>query len=182
MGDVLTATTSLEHSAKRTVGMDKGEQTWTSTLTSQRTWADGTGTGAAQDVFCVTRTITAAAFENLDLTSLTQDDDDGTTVRTVTFVQIKAIMIKNTTAAGTGGYLVVGGGTDNAGAADAWTGTAGQGWLVDDSDLLHIPNDSEICMTFGPGVSVTNTSNDILGLGAVTQDQTYTIHIIGDTA
>ena len=182
MADTLSAKTTIEFAATYSQPMDSGVSKWTPTVTSQRSWADGTGTGAAQDVFCVSRTIAAAAFENLDLTALVQDDAAAATVRTVVFVQIKAILIRNTTAAGTGGYLTVGGGTNCGGAADAWVGTAGQGWLKDDTDLLYIPNDSEICMTFSPGVTVTNTDADVLGLGATTQNQTYTIMILGDTA
>ncbi len=179
MADILSAATTVEISSTRTVGMDKASQTWTPTNTRQRTWANGTGSSQAEDHFCVTRSITAGAFENLDLTNLTQDDDDGDTVRTVTFTQIKAIYIYNSTSAG--GYLIVGGGTDTAGAGDAWTGTAGQGWLVDDSDLIHIANGDCIYLEFGAGVSVTNATNDVLGLGGVTETQTYTIHLIGDT-
>ena len=182
MGDVLTAKTTVEMEATRTVGMDVADQKWTPKVTIQRSWADGTGTGAAQDVFCVSRSITAAAFENIDLTAAAQDDDDGDAVRTVVFVQVKAILIENTTAAGTGGYLVVGGGTDNGAAADAWIGTAGQGWFSADAGLMHIPNQGVLYMEAPPGITVTNATNDILGLGAVTQDQTYTLWIIGDTA
>ena len=142
--------------------------------------AAGTGSDQCDEVWSASQTVTAAAFDNHDLTSLTQKDSAGATIRTgISFGEVKSILIHNTTDSGTGGYLLVGGGTDGAGALDAFTGSAGEGWLEGDGDKLSIPPESMIAMNFPDGVTVTDTSNDVLCVAAVTQDQAYKIIIVG---
>lgn len=180
MADTVTTTIQLKLQAKRSVNMDNGTETVTHTVSEDTSFVDGTSTSQNDEVFCVTRTITAAAYENHDLTSLTQDDGDGNTVRSsITFAGgVKTLGIRNTSSSG---YLVIGGGTDNTGdgSSDEWVGAAGEGWLVDDSDLIHLPAGAEMFWTFPAGVSV-GAGNKVLGMGAVTADQTYELIITGD--
>lgn len=137
-------------------------------------WPDGTAVNTANEVWSDSRTITAAAFENFDLTALAQLDDGAVTLRTIDFATIKAILIKNTSTAG---RLRVGGGTNNGSAVDAWA-LNGAPW-ISDASMTDIPFGGWFAWGDPTGVAVTGTSADILSLGALVANQTYEMVIIG---
>lgn len=138
------------------------------------------GTGANQNNMAwwdANGSVGIGAFDNLDLTSLAQLDEDAGTLWTVVFSKIKSLLIYNKS---TSGYMRVGGGTDGAPAADAWIGAAGEGWLTADADKLDIPPGGVCHMVFPPaaGVSVGG-GNNILCLAGVTAVQSYEIILTG---
>jgi hypothetical protein len=142
-------------------------------------WASGSGTSQADELWHSSSSVVAAAHTNLDLTNLTQLDSAGATVRSsIAFANVKAILIANTTAAATGGYLAVGGGTDGAAAADAWAGVTTP--FAADAAITPVPAGGAFMWCNPVGGTVTNSTADILHLGAVSFDQTYEILVIGD--
>ncbi len=142
--------------------------------------ADGTTTSTADEVYVFAETITAAAHTNLDLTNLDQKDSAGTSLRTISLDNVKAVLVKNTNTAGTTGYITIGGGTDGGAAADAWAGVTTP--FAADSDIVNIPPGGLFQWYSPVGGTVTNTSADVLHLGAVTANQAYEIVIVGDAS
>lgn len=167
---------SIGVNAVRSDTLDLGTNTARHALELALRWASGTGSSEADAVWSDTRTVNAAAHDNLDLTSLTQVDSSGTTVRTVAFAVIKAILIVNTS---TSGYLAVGGGTDGAAAADAWALATAP--FSTDASIGHIPFGGAWFWCDPTGVAVTNTSADVFRIGGVSANQTYKIVIIGES-
>lgn len=175
-----TVTTSLlaRLQPTRKTAYDGGTRKLPVTLESALTWASGSGTSQADEMFTDALSITAAAFSNLDLTALTQTGAAAESDRTVTFANVKGLLVVNTTAAGTGGYLTIGGGTDAASAADAWAGNDCA--FRTDASISVIPEGGFFFWASPTGGTVTNATADILCLGAVTQNQTCKIVIVGD--
>jgi hypothetical protein len=139
---------------------------------------DGTATSTADDVYVFTETITATAHTNLDLFALSQEDSAGTTLRAIIMANVKAILIKNTNTAGGAGYIQIGGGTDGAGAADAWAGVTTP--FETDASTSIVPPGGHWQWYSPTGGTVTNSTANILHLGALSANQTYEIIIIGD--
>lgn len=139
-------------------------------------WASGTGASEADAVWSDRRSVTAAAHDNLDLTALAQLDTSGNTVRTVALAVVKLIMVRNRS---TSGYLVIGGGTDGAAAADAWALTGAP--FAADAALAHLQAGGVWLWLDPAGVAVTNSSADVLHLGAISANQSYDILIIGES-
>lgn len=166
----------------------KGVQSWiqpggTAVLPAQiqkaLTWASGSGTSQADELWHDSNSVAAAAHDNIDLTNLTQLDSAGATVRSsIAFANVKALIISNTTSTATGGYLSVGGGTDAAPAADAWSGVTTP--FTDDTDLVNIPAGGAMMWVAPAGGTVTAATADVLCISGVTQTQTYEILVIGD--
>lgn len=182
MADVLTTSILARIQGTRKVGMGLGTQVYPATVEENLAWPDGTAVSKANEMWTDDAgSVAAAAHVNLDLFAAVQVDAAGaTTGRTVSFAKVKALFIRNTSAAN---YLVIGGGTDGAAAADAWIDAVGtEGWLLADSDLLHLPAGGCLLMEFPSGVTVTDGSSHILHLGGITSTQTYEIIIIGLTA
>jgi len=180
MADTLESRLTLRALVTRTVGMDLGTLTFPATCEQALTWPDGTSASQADEVWSDEATITSGAYLNLDLKALAETDDDGdATGRTVDFAKVKILCIVNTSSTGS---LVVGGGTDNGGAADAWIDGGTEGWLAADSDLDRIPAGGSMFRVFPSGVTVTNTTSDILGLGAVGANQTIEILLAGNAS
>jgi len=134
-------------------------------------WPSGTAASQANQVWSDTRTVNAAANDDLELDSLTQTDDAGATVRSVSFSVVKGLFIKNTSDAD---RIDVGG----VGA----TAFAGDGYpFKDDSDIICIPAGGHFSWSDPDGVAVTNGATDILRVAGVTSNQTYTIWINGES-
>lgn len=161
----------------RSAALDAGSLKEVHAVDFAATWPSGTSTSQADEVWSDTRTVNAAAHDNLDLTSLTQLDSSGGTVRAgISFAVIKAVHVVNTSSSG---YLVIGGGTDGAAAADAWA-LAG-GMLSSDASIVHVPAGGTFTWSDPAGVAVTNSSADILHFGGVTANQTYKVVIVGES-
>jgi len=158
---------------KRTQGFDQGSRVLTSNLESDLTWANGSGTSEADEVWTDNITLGIGLFNNLDLNALAQTDALGAADRTVDFVNIKAMMIRNTSAAD---YILVGGGTDCAGAADAWSGVDTP--FSTDAAITTVPAGGVFTWVAPIGGAVA--AGEILGIGAVTSIQTFQILLIGD--
>ena len=179
MADTLASKLKLRLEATRTVGLDQGTQRATHAVDVDTTLPDGTSASQADEVWSDSRTVNAGAHDNHDLTDLDQLDDDGDTVRSgITFAGgVVALAIENKSSSD---YLEVGGGTDGAGAADAW---AGAGLLFkDDSDIISIPAGGCLFWFAPAGAAVTNSSADILHIGGITSNQDYEIAIIGHSS
>lgn len=182
MADVLTTSILARIQGTRKVGMGLGTQVYPATVEENLAWPDGTAVSKANEMWTDDAgSVAAAAHVNLDLFSLGQVDDDGAAVRSVSFAKIKALLIRNTSAAN---YIKIGGGTDGTGvAADAWIDAVGtEGWLADDSDFIHLPAGGCLLLEFPSGVTVSNGTSHILHLGGITSTQTYEIIVIGLTA
>lgn len=167
---------SLLVEAVRSATLDRGSLKEGHAVDFSAVWPSGTSDSQANEVWSDERTVNAAAHDNLDLTSLTQLDSGGSTIRSgVTFSVIKAVFVYNTSSSG---YLVVGGGTDGAAAADAWA-LAG-GMFSSDASIVHVPAGGCLLWSDPAGVAVTNSSADILHFGGITANQTYRVIIVGE--
>jgi len=165
----------------RKVAFGLGTQSFPATLEESLDWPDGSGASQADEMWTKEDgSVAAGAHDNWDLKALPHEDTDDDTERTIDLANIKLLFLRNTSSSD---YLVVGGGTDGAGAADAWVDAVGtEGWLADDSDLIHVPAGGCLLMAFPSGVTVTNATADILHIGGITSTQTYELMLIGDAA
>ncbi len=183
MADVLTTSILARIQGTRKVDMGVGTQLYPATVEENLAWPDGTAVSKANEMWTDDAgSVAAAAHVNLDLFAAVQVDAAGaTTGRTVSFAKVKALFIRNTSAAN---YIKIGGGTDGTGvAADAWIDAVGtEGWLADDSDFIHLPAGGCLLLEFPSGVTVSNGTSHILHLGGITSTQTYEIIVIGLTA
>jgi hypothetical protein len=133
--------------------------------------ADGTSDNQADKVWHDSRTLAAAASDDLDLTSLA-NTIFGSTV-TISFAKFKAVLIVNTSTT-TGDDLTVGGA-----ASQEWTA-----WVAAAGDKVRVPANS--CLLISnkkTGWTVTDGSSDTLritntGAGSIT----YKIAILGTSA
>lgn len=124
--------------------------------------------------------IAAGSGLDLDLTSLALKDSAGATVETVSFADVRGFVIRNTSEAGSGAVLSVGGGTGGAGAADAWAGAAYP--LPADATVIQIQPQSAMafhCDKDNTWAVVASTEH-VLGLYASGASVSYEIEIIGE--
>lgn len=164
-------------SATKSDTLDRGSQKALHEIDVTLGWPSGTAASQADEIWSDTRTVNAAAFDNLDLTNLTQLDSSGGTLRSsISFAVVKLVLIRNVS---TSGHVLVGGGTDNGSAADAWA-LAG-GMFQTDASLCAIPFGGALLWYEPAGVAVTNSSADVLCVGGVTANQTYQIIILGES-
>jgi len=178
MASTVTTKIDLQITGTRGTAKDTGSETGNNSITVALAWASGSGTSQADEIWSHGDSIIATAFDNWQLDSLAQLDADDATIRTVVFANVKVLIVKNTTAAGTAGYLLLGGGTDNGSAADAWAGVD-TAFATDASINTVIPGGAFVWVS-PVGGTVTNTSKDVLSLGAITSTMTYEIICIGD--
>ena len=140
-------------------------------LEYDKTLADGTADDQADKVWHDSRTLAAAASDDLDLTALTHTIF-GSTV-TISFAKIKAVLIINTSTT-TGDDLTVGGA-----AAQEWTA-----WVAAAGDKVRVPADS--CLLISnkkTGWTVTNGASDTLRItNAGANPVTYKIAVLGTSA
>lgn len=172
----LSTTIAVKVSATRSDTLDIGTQKALHELETALGWASGTAVSQADEIFSDSRDITAAAFENFDLTSLSQLDAAGATIRTVSFAVVKLVWIKNISTAG---YIKVGGGTNNGSAANAWA-LAG-GMFATDASIISIPFGGGTLWYEPTGVAVSNGTADTLSIGAIGATQTVSVIIIGES-
>ena len=159
------------------ITLDTGNVGGQHTITQDVAYAAGTASSEVDLVWSDSRTLPIGT-EQLDLTNLTQLDSAGATVNARIFSKVKAIMFVNTTAIGTAGALIFGGGTGGAGAADAWAGNEHPS-ATDASRFVLTPGGSAH-WTIPAGAAVTNASQDILEVQAIGAEMTYEIVIIGN--
>lgn len=163
--------------ATREVALNGATQKAPASVEGEVSWPDGTGTSQNDEVWVENSgSVAAGAFDNLDLTALAQLDGDADTERTVNFSKVKAYLILNTSSTGN---LVLGGGTDNAGAADAFAGV-NQYPFTTDAALGAIPAGGYWFWSNPIGSSTTGAN--VLCLGGITATQTYEIAIVGNAA
>ncbi len=133
--------------------------------------ADGTADDQADKVWHDSRTLAAAASDDLDLTALVHTIF-GSTV-TISFAKIKAILIVNTSTT-TGDDLTVGGA-----ASQEWTA-----WVAAAGDKVRVPADS--CLLISnkkTGWTVTDGASDTLRItNAGANPVTYKIAVLGTSA
>jgi len=157
----------------RSQPIDGGPVIQRTILETDRNWGNGTDPDEFEEVFDDTRELPADAFDNLDLNNLSQLDEDGNAVRTCAFTKIKYIRLENLSS---GGHVLIGGGTDNAGAANAWIG----GPFTGDADMAKVEDGDSYEWTSRAGVAVTNLTSDVLAIGGYTAGQTYRLVLAGD--
>jgi hypothetical protein len=168
----VSTTIDLRVEAARSVSLDQGTSKQLHQLIRKLQWPSGTGTSEANEVWSDSRSVNAAADDDLELDSLSQLTAAGATERSVAFTVVKVVAIRNTSAAD---YITVGG----AGAA-SW---AGAGYmLTDDSDLIAVPAGGLLLWVDPVGKAVTNSHTDTLRISGVTSTQTYEIVLVGETA
>lgn len=140
--------------------------------------AAGTGVLQVDAIFADTYTIVAGNVEILELDALV-DPVGGA----ISFSKIKAICIKERLAAS--GYFTVGGGTGGSTApnADAWSdtdaGVIGSPFDVDGSFSRYEYGGAMVWVSPQAGVSVVNTTAQMLGIEAFVADQTVDVWIAG---
>jgi hypothetical protein len=140
-------------------------------LEYDKSFADGIAADQADKIWHDSRTLAAAANDDLDLNALT-NTIFGSTV-TINLAKVKAILIVNTATTG-GEDLTVGGA-----AAQEWTA-----WVGAAGDKVRVPADS--CLLISnrkAGWTVTNGASDTLritntGAGSIT----YKIAVLGTSA
>ncbi len=137
------------------------------------TLASGTATSQADLVWSDTRTVNAAANDDLDLNDLDLVDTASAVVEAgLNFAVVKLILIVNTNAAGGSGNITVGGaGTAFDGAGTPWVAAG------DVSDVMP----GGVFFWYSP-VGASTTSANELRLAGVTANQTYRIFILGESA
>jgi hypothetical protein len=140
-------------------------------LEYDKTFADGVAADQADKIWHDSRTLAAAANDDLDLNALT-NTIFGSTV-TINLAKVKAILIVNT-ATTAGEDLTVGGAP-----AQEWTA-----WVAAAGDRVRVPADS--CLLISnrkTGWTVTNGASDTLritntGAGSIT----YKIAVLGTSS
>jgi hypothetical protein len=140
-------------------------------LEYDKSLADGVADDQADKVWHDSRTLNAAANDDLDLTALVHTIF-GSTV-TISFAKIKAILIVNTSTTA-GDDLTVGGA-----ASQEWTA-----WVAAAGDKVRVPADS--CLLISnrkTGWTVTNGASDTLRItSAGANPITYKIAVLGTSA
>jgi hypothetical protein len=133
--------------------------------------ADGTADDQADKIWHDSRSLAAAASDDLDLTALT-NSIFGSTV-SINFAKIKAILLVNlaTTA---GDDLTVGGA-----AAQEWTA-----WVGAAGDKVRVPTDSALLISNRKtGWTVTDGASDTLRIANIGANPvTYKIAVLGTSA
>jgi len=157
----VTARVTSSFSGSETSALDQGTVTYPASLTYSQAYADGSGSNAANKLWCDTRT---SADADPDLAG-TLTSGLGATV---TFTAIKQIFIN--TPIGNAGNLLVGG----AGANDFIN------WVGDATDVIVVkPGGHFELGVGGTGYAVTAGTGDILGIGSSSGTATYSICILG---
>ena len=137
------------------------------------TFPDGTASGSAEVLWADDRTVTAGVVDALELDNLPAVGPVGP----VTLSKVKGLAIINTSAAD---YLTIGGGTGGrtAPAADAWSdtdaGVTNSPFNVDGDSFALAAGDAFV-WTSKAGVSIANTTADILGIEAFVSNQSYRV-------
>lgn len=175
MARSFTGNAEILSKAYESQSLDLGAGVVPSEIKQTTSLTSGTGAGAVNEGWSDSRSL-AVGSESLDLTALTQTDADGDTIRSaISFSKGKVVTIKNTSSSG---YLIVGGGTGGAGAADAWAGT--DSMLYSDASRLTVQAGGFISWYSPAGGAVANGTADILEIEAVVATQTYEILVTGE--
>ena len=178
MAQTAKATIKVDIGGLRSSALDIGANNETIGALVSLAWPNGTATSQVNEIWSEgSRSLAASANDAFDLTSLTQLDAAGATVRpAVAFSVVKLVYIRNTSATGS---LIVGGGTGAGGASDAWA--LATGLLSADAATTNVSAGGFLLWTDPAGVAVTNTSADVLNLQGVGATQTYDIIIMGES-
>ena len=178
MAQTANATIDLKISGLRNSVLDIGSNAETINTLIKLTWPNGTAVDNINEIWSEgDRTLTSGSDDSFDLTSLTQLDAAGATIRSgVSFSVVKLVYIRNKSTANN---LIVGGGTGAGGAADAWA--LATGFLSADAHTTNVNFGGYILWTDPTGVAVTNSSADVLNLQAVSSTQTFDIIIMGES-
>lgn len=166
----LTSTVAFSVSGNQTSALDLGTASFPFTLSQNVSLASGTGASQADRVFSDTRTLTASATENLDLAGVLTDAFGAT----ITFVTIKAVIIRAAAANNVANFVQV-------------TRPASNGvalFIAASDGIALAPGYTFAWFGSGTGVTVTAATGDILTVtnGAGTNSVTYDVVIIGTSA
>ena len=153
---------------------DLGTDVQNHLLELAKTYSDGATTGLINEVWSETYTTVAAAFTNLDFTNMPAATGDPRGAG-VSFSKVKGIFIKKSTPTD---YLKYGGGTNCGAAVDAFAGVDDYP-LADDSDLGQIVGSNGLMVWVNEDGATVGAGTAVLGVGAVTTDQTWSIVVIG---
>lgn len=154
-----------ERLTARGAGLDPTRQPHN--LSTSRNYGTGTGSDLIDRVYSAQGSTDGTGL-SIDLSgSLTDIADSGLTV---VFAKLRCLVIKNTTADG-GGSLLVGGVSNTI------------GLLNGNTDKLVIPPSGSLAVDFGTaGLTVTNSSTDIVKVAASTGTVTYSVVVAGTSA
>jgi hypothetical protein len=172
MAAALTTDIQISGSARLSFALDKGSAKEVHDIVTSLQWPSGTSDSQADMVWSDSRTVNAAANDDLELDNLTQVDDAGATVRSVSFAVVKGIIIRNTSSADRIDIGGVG--------ATAFAGS-GDYPLQADDDVAQCSAGGTYVWIVPGGGAVTNGATDILRISGITSNQTYDIWIIGES-
>lgn len=136
-------------------------------------WPDGSGTSEAEEVWSEQNALTVGT-QDVDLTAVSQLDDNGDTLRTAAFGAVKVVLVRNKNTPGGSGTLTVGGA-----AANPWDG-AGTSFQVA-GGKVDLPPGGVLLWAVPVGGAVSAGAKT-LRLEATGATVTYEMVVIGDKA